>query len=88
MPIMSTVVLGIKMDYTAYSDESEKRMVLELSDYTEKAIYLGGATACTIKVYDAYHDQLGALLPQLKRVFLSPLPGGIHQMGKRRSFCS
>ncbi len=58
MPIMSTVVLGIKMDYTAYSDESEKRMVLELSDYTEKAIYLGGATACTIKVYDASHSEL------------------------------
>lgn len=57
-PILSTLILSVKMDYTAYSDDSDKRMVLELKDYTEKAVYVGDTSACIIKVYDASHSEL------------------------------
>ena len=57
-PILSSVVLSIKMDYTAYSNDSNKKIILELSDYTEKAVYLGGTSACVIKVYDASNTEL------------------------------
>ena len=57
-PVLSTVVLSIKMDYTAYSEDSDKNMILELDDYTDKAVYLGDTTACIIKVYDASDTEL------------------------------
>ena len=37
-PILSTVILSIKMDHTVYSDNSDKELVMELSDYAEKAV--------------------------------------------------
>ena len=36
-PILSTMILNIKMDHTVYNDNSDKEFVLELKDYTEKA---------------------------------------------------
>ena len=57
-PVLSTVVLSIKMDYTAYSEDSDKNMILELDDYTDKAVYKGDTTACIIKVYDASDTEL------------------------------
>lgn len=57
-PVLSTVVLSIKMDYTAYNEDSDKNMILELDDYTDKAVYLGDTTACIIKVYDASDTEL------------------------------
>lgn len=57
-PILSTVILSIKMDHTVYSDNSDKELVIELSDYVEKAVYVGDTSACIIKVYDASNSQL------------------------------
>ena len=57
-PILSTVILSIKMDYTAYSDDSDKEHIIELSDYTEKAVYVGDTSTCIIKVYDASNSEL------------------------------
>lgn len=57
-PILSTVILSIKMDHTVYGDASEKKSVLELKDYTEKAVYVGDTSACIIKVYDASNSGL------------------------------
>ncbi|MBE5941921.1 MAG: ABC transporter permease [Lachnospiraceae bacterium] len=57
-PVLSTVVLSIKMDYTAYNEDSDKNMILELDDYTDKAVYKGDTTACIIKVYDASDTEL------------------------------
>ena len=57
-PILSTVVLSIKMDYSSYSNEYENRTVLELKDPTEKAVYKGDTFACIIKVYDASQSEL------------------------------
>lgn len=57
-PILSTVILSIKMDHTVYSDNSDKELVTELSDYVEKAVYVGDTSACIIKVYDASNSQL------------------------------
>lgn len=57
-PILSSCVLGVKMDYTVYGEASDKRNILELSDYTEKAVYVGDTSACIIKVYDASNTEL------------------------------
>lgn len=57
-PILSTVILSIKMDHTAYSDASDKEVILELKDYTEKAVYVGNTSTCIIKVYDASNSEL------------------------------
>lgn len=57
-PILSTVILSIKMDHTVYSDNSDKELVMELSDYVEKAVYVGDTSACIIKVYDASNSEL------------------------------
>lgn len=57
-PILSTVILSIKMDHTVYSDNSDKELVMELSDYAEKAVYVGDTSACIIKVYDASNSEL------------------------------
>ena len=57
-PILSTVVLSIKMDYSSYSNEYENRTVLELKAPTEKAVYKGDTFACIIKVYDASQSEL------------------------------
>ena len=56
-PILSSVVLGIKMDHAIYSD-SDKQFVRELKDYKEKAVYIGDTSACIIKVYDASGSEL------------------------------
>lgn len=61
-PILSTMILNIKMDHTVYNDNSDKEFVLELKDYTEKAVYVGDTSACIIKVYDASNSELSEYL--------------------------
>lgn len=46
------------MEHAVYKNARDKKVVLELEDYTEKAVYLGDTSACTIKVYDASKDEL------------------------------
>lgn len=65
-PIMSTVVLSIKMDYSAYSTVSDKAVVLELKEHTDRAVYSGNTSACIIKVYDASRSDLSEYV--LKRM--------------------
>lgn len=57
-PALSALILQIKMEHTIYLDDSEKKTVLELKDYTKKAVYLGDTSACIIKVYDASNSEL------------------------------
>ncbi len=57
-PALSALILGIKMDHTIYSDASETETVIELKDYTAKAVYVGDTSACIIKVYDASNSEL------------------------------
>lgn len=57
-PILSVFILGVKMEHTIYLDESDKKEVLELKDYTKKAVYKGDTSACIIKVYDASNSEL------------------------------
>ncbi len=57
-PILSTIILGIKMDHTVYNDNTDVKSVLDLKDYTEKAVYVGDTSACIIKVYDASNSDL------------------------------
>lgn len=58
-PVLSTFILSIKMDdHTIYVDDSDKEVILELSDYADKAVYTGDTSACIIKVYDASNSEL------------------------------
>lgn len=57
-PILSTLILSIKTEHAMYSDDSDKEVVLELKDYTKKAVYVGDTSACIIKVYDASNSEL------------------------------
>lgn len=57
-PILSVFILGVKMEHTIYLDESDKKEVLELKDYTKKAVYKGDTSTCIIKVYDASNSEL------------------------------
>ena len=57
-PILSTLILSIKMEHTVYSDNSDKELVMELNNHTEKAVYVGDTSACIIKVYDASNSEL------------------------------
>ncbi len=57
-PALSAFILSVKMDHTIYKDGSDKQVILELKDYTEKAVYVGDTSACIIKVYDASNSEL------------------------------
>ena len=57
-PALSAFILSIKADHTIYIEDSEKESILELKDYTKKAVYLGDTSACIIKVYDASNSEL------------------------------
>ncbi len=57
-PILSTVILSIKMEHTVYGDTSDQKVILELEDYTQNAVYVGDTSACIIKVYDASNSEL------------------------------
>lgn len=63
-PILSTFILGIKMDHTVYNDTSDTALVLDLKDYTERAVYVGDTSACIIKVYDASNSELSEYVLQ------------------------
>lgn len=57
-PVLSAIILSIKMDHTVYSDDTEKAVVIELKDATERAVYVGNTSKCIIKVYDASKSEL------------------------------
>lgn len=57
-PILSAVILSLKVDQAMFNDNSDKEMIAELSDYTKKAVYEGDTSSYIIKVYDASHSEL------------------------------
>lgn len=57
-PILSAFILSIKTDTALYAENADKEAVLELKDYTDKAVYKGNTSACIIKVYDASGSEL------------------------------
>lgn len=57
-PVLSAIILSLKTDHAVYSAGSDKEVILELKDYTEKAVYVGDTSACIIKVYDASNSEL------------------------------
>lgn len=58
-PALSAFILSVKMNHTVYNDsDKEKAVILELDDYSEKAVYTGDTSACIIKVYDASNSEL------------------------------
>lgn len=63
-PILSAFILSVKMDHTIYADGSDKEAILELKNYTEKAVYVGDTSACIIKVYDASNSELSDYILQ------------------------
>lgn len=57
-PALSAFILSVKMDHAIYADDSEKEVILELKDCTDKAVYTGDTSACIIKAYDASNSEL------------------------------
>ncbi len=57
-PALSAFILSVKMDHAIYADDSDKEVILELKDCTDKAVYTGDTSACIIKVYDASNSEL------------------------------
>jgi len=57
-PILSTLILSIKMEHTVYNDKSDERVILELKEPDDRAVYIGDTSACIIKVYDASNSEL------------------------------
>lgn len=57
-PMLSAFILNVKMDHAIYDDASDKEIILELKDYTQKAVYVGDTSDCIIKVYDASNSEL------------------------------
>ncbi len=57
-PALSAFILSIKMDHQIYMDASAKEAVIELKDYSKKAVYVGDTSACIVKVYDASNSEL------------------------------
>ncbi|MCR5269379.1 MAG: ABC transporter permease [Lachnospiraceae bacterium] len=51
MPVISTYILDLKIDFQAYADS--KREVIELAGADEKVAYYGGKGEYVVKVYDA-----------------------------------
>ncbi|MDE6567428.1 MAG: ABC transporter permease [Lachnospiraceae bacterium] len=65
-PVVSACILRLKTDHKIYMDASDQEVILELKDYTKKAVYLGDTSACIIKVYDASNSELsGYVLKQM-----------------------
>lgn len=57
-PALSAFILSVKMDHAIYADDSDKEVILELKDCTDKAVYTGDTSACIIKAYDASNSEL------------------------------
>lgn len=57
-PALSAFILSVKMDHAIYVDDSDREVILELTDYSQKAVYVGDTSACIIKVYDASNSEL------------------------------
>lgn len=57
-PVLSALILNVKMEHTVYNDVSDKELILELKNYKENAVYAGDTSACIIKVYDASGSEL------------------------------
>lgn len=57
-PALSAFILSVKMDHAIYADDSEKEVILELKDCSDKAVYTGDTSACIIKAYDASNSEL------------------------------
>lgn len=57
-PVLSALILNVKMEHTVYNDVSDKELILELKNYKENAVYVGDTSACIIKVYDASGSKL------------------------------
>lgn len=65
-PIVSAVILNIKVSNTITSDTAERETVIELSSCSAKAAYSGDAASFIVKVYDASQTELSEyMLEQL-----------------------
>lgn len=57
-PIVSMIILGLKMDATLYEDEEARTQIIEMENAEKKAVYYGASTAFIVKVYDGSKTEL------------------------------
>lgn len=53
IPIVSTVILGLKTSTANFEEEGARSRILELENVAARAVYVGDTTAFLVKVYDA-----------------------------------
>lgn len=58
MPALSAFILGMRIDYAAYQDNTDKPGIIELDNCRDRAVYAGDTSAFIVKVYDASHCEL------------------------------
>lgn len=61
-PIVSAVILNLKMDSAIYESKVERTQIVELEGADSKAVYVGDTSAFIIKVYDASGTELSEYL--------------------------
>lgn len=61
-PIVSAIILNLKMDTAMYENKEEKSNITELESCSSKAVYVGDTSMFIIKVYDASKTELSEYL--------------------------
>ena len=68
-PMLSAIILNIKMENSVYTEDEDAPKIIELDDCTKKAVYLGDTSAFIVKVYDASGSVLSEyVLNQMAKV--------------------
>lgn len=59
-PVMSAFILSLKLEQQSwgYQEDTNAPRIIELEDFTKKAVYLGDTSAYIVKVYDASKSEL------------------------------
>ena len=61
-PIVTAIILNLKMDTAMYENKEEKSHITELESCSSKAVYVGDTSMFIIKVYDASKTELSEYL--------------------------
>lgn len=61
-PVLSSLILSMKVEHALYDSEPGAPAVIELEDCSKKAVYVGDTTAYIVKVYDASKTELSEYL--------------------------
>lgn len=61
-PVVSAVILNLKMESAMYKNKEAKTKIIELEKCSDKAVYVGDTTTYILKVYDGSGSELSEYL--------------------------